>query len=42
MNKKELLVIKPSDSDEEIFKKLILYLARQGIKISKKKSQTIN
>lgn len=35
MKKKELIVIKPSDNKEEIFKKFVLYLEKQGFKIVK-------
>ena len=33
MKKKELYVVRPSDSREEIYKKFVLYLHRQGFKI---------
>ena len=35
MNKKKLFVISPSDSREKIYKKFVLYLQKQGIKIVK-------
>ena len=37
MNKKklELLVVRPSDSEEKIYEKLVLYLQKQGFKIVK-------
>jgi len=33
MKKKELIVIKPCDNKEEIFKKFVLYLENQGLKV---------
>ena len=35
MKKKELFVIRLSDSNEKIYQKLILYLQKQGFKIVK-------
>ena len=35
MKKKELFVIRPSDDREEIYKKFVLYLQKQGLKIIK-------
>jgi len=35
MNKKELFVVRPSDSNEKIYQKLVLYLQKQGFKIIK-------
>ena len=35
MNKKELFVVRPSDSNEKIYQKLVLYLQKQGFKIVK-------
>ena len=36
MNKKELLIVRPSDSKEKIYKNLVLYLQKQGFKIVKR------
>lgn len=35
MKKKEFFVIRPSDDRAEIYKKLVLYLQKQGFKIAK-------
>lgn len=35
MNKKELSVVRPTDSNQEIYQKLVLYLQKQGFKIIK-------
>ena len=35
MNKKELFVVSPFDSKIKIYKKLVLYLQKQGFKIVK-------
>ena len=35
MKKLELIVVKPDDEKELIYKKLITYLKKQGIKIEK-------
>jgi hypothetical protein len=36
MNKNTVFVIRPSDSKEKIYKRLRLYLQKQGFKIVKK------
>jgi len=35
MKKKKIIVINPYDSEEKIFKKLVLYLENQGFKVIK-------
>lgn len=35
MNKKELFVVSPSDSNEKVYLKLVQYLQKQGFKIVK-------